>query len=216
MALAYVKEDLKKFIRDRNIEDLPDDFKWVLFPMRGHQPPPFEKGISSEESSDYDDPTPEEKLTVYTNEYRIWFYPLIFIGDLPFDEDYKRMIATTSFVIGPLSGENSNLKRVMKNNTSTVDLISKRYANVLKDGRITYPSLGEVAALERYRTLSEAKERLRSLKRTYPEIFGETTETVDSFRETPKLVRSKSKREMFKEKVKRISPTISKKFKKKV
>ncbi len=77
MALAYVKEDLKKFISDRNIETLPDDFKWVLFPMRGHQPPPFEMGLGSRdsfgESSDSDPLTPEEKLTVFTNEYRIWF-----------------------------------------------------------------------------------------------------------------------------------------------
>ncbi len=143
--------------------------------------------------------------------------PLIFVGDLPFSEDYKRIIETTSFIIGPLAGENPNLKRIMKNNTKVVDAISKRYANVLKDGRARegYPSLGEVAALERYRTISEAKERLRNLKRTYPEIFGETTETVESFREVPKLIRTKSKREIFKEKVKKISPTLSKKFKKK-
>lgn len=176
MALAYVKEDLKEFIKHRNFEQVPDLFYWVMFPYRGRQPPPFaeEKIPSGNDENFVSLPFSKSGFpTDYESEIRWWFYPLIFLGDLPFDDYYKNIISETKFVIGPLASETPNLGEIAIVNPKTLESISRRY--VTKDG--TIPPLKEISQVERYRVITEAKNIALGLKRSYPELFGETAES---------------------------------------
>ena len=194
MALAYVKEDLKLFISRRNFDRLPHDFRWVMFPYRGRQPPPFE-GLRSfeDESSEYDSNervmstlpfSTSGKSMEFPNEFRWWFYPLIFLDDLPFSEKYKSIITETSFVIGPLASDGPNFERIDHINPGALEAISKKYTYDV--GKI--PPMIEIAQIEKYRVITEVKERARELKRGYPEIFGETTESGTDSLVKPKKV----------------------------
>jgi len=232
MALEYVKEDLFSFISQRNFDKLPDGFYWVMFPYRGRQPPPFPKEYT-DESSDYDEEGPavsEERVLPFTNqgrdkgylnEIRWWFYPLVFIDDLPFDEKYRDIIASTAFLIGPLAGRNLDLGRVAKVNPNGVAQISKNY-EITRDGEKFLPPIEEVAGTERFRVSVEVKEKAKVLKKTYPELFGETTDSGSGGMMT--LYEKETSRETsqgktkfsakVKAKLKKLSPTLSKKAEK--
>ena len=230
MALEYVKEDLFSFISQRNFDKLPDGFYWVMFPYRGRQPPPFPREFT-DESSEYSDEAPvasEERVLPftnqgltkeYTNEIRWWFYPLVFIDELPFDEKYRDIIASTAFLIGPLAGKNLNLERICKVNPRGVSQISQKY-EITRDGKKSLPSIEEVAGTERFRVSVEVKEKAKNLKKSYPELFGETTDSGSVgvptlYEKPPSLSQSKTKfSTKFKAKLKKLSPTLSKKSEK--
>lgn len=159
-----------------------------------------------------------------------WFYPLIFIDDLPFSPETREHIAETTLVIGPLAKKSPDLAHIKIVNPGAVKQISYRYAydgsdepepdvpnerphsQKSKKGQ-SVPPLSEIASMEHFRVITEAKEKGKYLLKNYPEILENVLASLGSLEacglEAPLAKEKLSKR--VKNGFKKISPKMSRK-----
>lgn len=230
MALSYVQEDLSRYIDLHDLTGIPFNFQLVIFPYRGHQPPPF----PAVEDSTSDDPEPKEGslLTVhrsafpfselgstedYTNEIRWWFHPLIFAGEIPIRRRILKIVKSRPLNINPLCARNPDFQLIKKVNPNVISELHK--TRVIND---TIKSWGNLAAGERNRIFADVRLIAREFKKAYPENFGESGDdsSQGSFRagdgEAGGADGGEGEREKkegkFIKRLKKISPTIARKL----
>lgn len=217
MALDYVKEDLTRYIDQRNMTRIPADFQLVMFPHKGKQPSPFVDDINISN-------TPKRKADEILgydpdSEIRWWFHPLIFADEIPLDSNMIEILADHSFFINSLCVYQPNFKEIYEKNKEAVKILSEVWnlpIQTFADAGIGKIGWGDMASNERKRMLTDAKKIARVLKSDFPELFGESGEadsTSGKFITDPPPPLEEKKGIMAK--IKSISPKLGKKFSRK-
>lgn len=229
MALDYAKEDLSRYLHNRDLTRLPFNFQLIMFPYRGRQPPPFDVSMMSQSFTDRSADTrlsskrsrnewsmessgPAGLALGYNpdEEIRWWFHPLIFAGEIPLDSHARKIVTNHPLTINPLCAKSPKYRKIQEVNPSVIrDLadLNKLSPDSFGNAKETSIGWGDVAVSERYRMFCDVKRIARALKKDAPEIFGESGD-VDSGR----FPNEDSKKSGFRAKIKSISPKFGRKF----